>query len=617
MTTETRRLLALARPYRWLLAAALCCSFIASALDGLNVVILVPLLKHLFGTTGPLRAGATQLEKWLSDAFSPILENATPGQAVARMALVLGLGLVLKNVAEYGASQLNTRVQEGLVANLRKKLYDHLLRLDLAFFHRTRTGVLVTALVNETDQAKGIVTASMVTLIRNVFLLVTTLFILASISLRLTLLSLVVVPPLVLGLRAVTRLIKRHSRARADERGELAALATERLAGIRLVRSSDATKSEEALFDDAVERYRKRVIRTGRFAALTSPMSETVAAALVLIVVYAGTHPSILGMQASLGPEVIIVFLLSTLRLTSPIKAISQFPAIWAQGMASVEKVFSLLDEPILEPDDGPTRQATFRRELTYEHVGFYYEKGTPVLEDITFRAVPGQVVALVGPSGAGKSTLVDLLPRLREPTAGAVKLDGVPLPELSRSSLRALLGVVSQDTVLFHESIRANIAYGQPGATHAEVERAAEAANAHEFIARMPQGYETILGERGMRLSGGQRQRIAIARALLRNAPILILDEATSALDTQSERLVQEAIDRLMANRTVLVIAHRLATVRQADEILVLDEGRIIQRGTHAALLEAGGLYRRLYDLQFRDEVEPAMPMTAARIRA
>ena len=617
MRNETTRLLALARPYRALLAGALVCSFIASALDGITIVLLVPLLKHLFGTTGPLRTGATPLERWLTDTFAPLLANTTPGQAVARMAVVLGVGLLLKNLAEYLSSQFNTGMQEGLVASLRRRLYDHLLQLDLGFFHRTRTGLLVTALVNETDQAKGIVTASMVTLIRNLFLLATTLFILASISVRLTLLSLIVVPPLAIGLRMLTRRIRRHSRARADERGELAALATERLAGIRLVRTSDAAAGEEALFADSVERYRKRVVRTGRFAALTGPLSETVAAVLVMLVVYAGTNPRILGLTAPLAPEVIIVFLLATLRLTSPIKAISQFPTNWAQGMASVEKVFSLLDEPALETDDLTGRQATFTKDVVYDHVSFEYETGARVLHDISFRVTPGRVVALVGPSGAGKSTLVDLLPRLREPTLGRVLLDGVPLSELSRSSIRHLMGVVSQDTVLFHESIHANIAYGEPRATRADVERAAEAANAHEFVARLPEGYDTILGERGMRISGGQRQRIAIARALLRNAPILILDEATSALDTQSERLVQEAIERLMANRTVLVIAHRLATVRQADEILVLDEGRIIQRGSHTGLLAAGGLYRRLYDLQFRDDVEPAMPVGSGEMRA
>ena len=379
------------------MAGALICSFTASALDGITIVLLVPLLKHLFGTTGAMREGATPLERWLTDTFAPLLDGTTPGQAVARMAVVLGVGLLFKNLADYAASQFNTRMQEGLVATLRRKLYDHLLRLDLGFFHRTRTGLLVTAVINETDQAKNIVTASMVTLIRNVFLLATTLFILASISLRLTLLSLVVVPPLVLVLRTITRRIRRHSRARADERGELAALATERLAGIRLVRTSDAAPEEEALFADAVERYRKRVVRTNRFSALTAPMTETVAAILVMLVVYAGTNPRILGLSAPLAPEVIIVFLLSTLRLTSPIKAISQFPANWAQGMASVEKVFSLLDEPVLEPDGGPTRPATFTQDLVYDNVSFEYETGTRVLHDISFRVTPGRMVALVG----------------------------------------------------------------------------------------------------------------------------------------------------------------------------------------------------------------------------
>ncbi len=607
--SETRRLLQLARPYRWLLGLALVTSFIGSALDGFTIVTLVPLLKYLFGTTGSLRAGATPLEQWLNDLYGPLLEGTTPGQAIARVAIVLGVGLLLKNAADYASGQLNTRVQEGLVATLRRNLYDHLLRLDLRFFQRTRTGVLVTSLINEADQAKGIVTASMVGLVRNIFMLATSIFILMTISWRLTLLALVVVPPLAWALRLLTRHIRKLSRARADERGELAGLATERIAGIRLVRSSDAAASEGARFGDAVDRYRKRVIRTNRYSSLSGPMAEAVATLLVILVIYAGTHPQLLGLSAPLSPEVVIVFLLATLRLTTPIKSIVQFPSTWAQGMASVERVFSLLDEPVSETEmaEKPERTATFTRGLTYDRVSFAYEPGTPVLRDVSFTVPAGRTVALVGPSGAGKSTLVDLLPRLYDPTGGRILLDDVPLTELDRSSIRSLMGVVSQDTVLFHDTVLANIAYGTPGATRDAVQRAAEAANAHEFLARLPHGYDTVLGERGSRLSGGQRQRIAIARALLRNAPILILDEATSSLDTQSERLVQEAIERLKANRTVLVIAHRLATVRQADEILVLDHGRIVQRGTHAQLLAEGGLYRTLHELQFRDEPLPA----------
>jgi subfamily B ATP-binding cassette protein MsbA len=243
--------------------------------------------------------------------------------------------------------------------------------------------------------------------------------------------------------------------------------------------------------------------------------------------------------------------------------------------------------------------------------VSFRYGQGDPVLREVSFTLSRGRVVALVGPSGAGKTTLADLLPRFHDPTGGQITMDGVPLTRLTRRSVRSLMGIVSQDTILLNDTVHANIAYGSPGATRAQVEAAARAANADLFIAQLPRGYDTVLGERGTRLSGGQRQRIAIARALLRDPPILVLDEATSALDTESERLVQQAIDRLMAERTVLVIAHRLATVRDADEIVVLEAGRVVQRGTHDQLFRVGGLYRRLYDLQFRDQ-EPAL---AARL--
>jgi subfamily B ATP-binding cassette protein MsbA len=294
---------------------------------------------------------------------------------------------------------------------------------------------------------------------------------------------------------------------------------------------------------------------------------------------------------------------MAALTLTSPLKTIASFPAVMAVTLASAERVFDLLDQPPNEVDRPDDLVARFEREIAFDRVSFRYGDGDLVLRDISFTLQKGQVVALVGPSGAGKTTLADLVPRFHDPTSGRILMDGVPLTRIGRRSLRALMGVVSQDTVLLNDTVRANIAYGSPGASVEQIEAAAQAANASGFIATMPQGLDTVLGERGTRLSGGQRQRIAIARALLRDPPILILDEATSALDTESERLVQQAIERLMQDRTVLVIAHRLATVRDADEIVVLDAGRVVQRGSHEELLRAAGLYRRLYDLQFRGE--------------
>jgi subfamily B ATP-binding cassette protein MsbA len=373
---------------------------------------------------------------------------------------------------------------------------------------------------------------------------------------------------------------------------------------VRLVRLTGAEALEGKAFERIARGYAKKVERAARFSSLTGPLTEVFAVLSTILILYAGTHPQLLGLDAALSPQVIIVFLMASLRLTSPFKGLSRVQADWVQAMTSLERITALLDLPVTEVDPPGARAATFAREVVVDRVSFSYPGGPPVLSDVSFTLRPGRTVALVGPSGSGKSTLADLLPRLHEPTSGELRFDGVPATQCTYASVRALVAFVSQETLLLHDTVHANIAYALPAASREAVEAAARAANAHPFIAELPQGYDTLLGERGSRLSGGQRQRLAIARALLRDAPLLVLDEATSALDTASERLVQEAIERLMAGRAVLVIAHRLATIRQADEILVMEEGRIVQRGTHAALLAEGGAYRRLYEAQFRDEV-------------
>jgi subfamily B ATP-binding cassette protein MsbA len=597
------RLLRMVRPYRGLLGLGLVTTFFASLLDGLVLVLLIPLLKHLFGTAGELRTGSTQLEAIVNRLTEPLVAGLSPAAAAARLVVVLVLGLLLKNLLSYASSQITVRAQEGLVRDLRVRLFDHLLTLDLGFFQRTRAGALVSGIITEVEQTKTVITASLVSLFQNLVVVAVTLVVLSQISLRLTLFTLAFVPLLVLLLQVLIRRLRRHARARALERAEITATVTERVGAIRLIRSYGEERRESSQFAAQASRYRKQVIRTQRFSSLTSPLTEVFSGFLVILIIWAGTRPELIGTAGGLAPEAIIVFLMAALRLTSPLKTIASFPAVMAVAMASAERVFDLLDQPPSEGDRPGETEARFARAVEFDGVSFSYDGGDPVLSDVSFTLAKGRVVALVGPSGAGKTTLADLLPRFHDPTAGRILMDGVPLTRLTRRSLRGLLGVVSQDTVLLNDTVYANIAYGSPGATREAVEAAAEAANAAGFIRQLPAGLDTLLGERGTRLSGGQRQRIAIARALLRDPPILILDEATSALDTESERLVQQAIERLMRERTVLVIAHRLATVRDADEIVVLDAGRVVQRGTHEALYRAGGLYRRLHDLQFRDE--------------
>ena len=608
MRTELR-LLRQVRPYRGQLTLGLVTTALASLLDGFTLVILIPLLKHLFGTTGELRAGSTQLEAFVERVVEPLVAGLTPGQAAARLLAVLVIGLLLKNVLSYASSQISVGVQEGLVRDLRTRIFDHLLTLDLGYFQRTRAGQLISGIITEVDQTKAVITASLISLFQNIVVVATTLVVLSQISVRLTLLTLACVPAMVMLLQSLLRRLRRHSRARARERGEVTATITERIGAVRLIRAYGEEARESARFRTQATRYRKQVIRTQRFSSLTSPLTEVFSGFLVILIIWAGSRPALIGLGGPLAPEAIIVFLMAALKLTSPLKTIASYPAVMAVTLASAERVFEILDEPSAEGDRPGEGEARFEREVAFDRVTFRYGSGDPVLSDVSFSLPKGRVVALVGPSGAGKTTLADLLPRFHDPVGGRITMDGVPLTRLTRRSLRALMGVVSQDTVLLNDTVLANIAYGSPDAGRDQVEAAARAANADLFIAQLPQGYDTLLGERGTRLSGGQRQRIAIARALLRDPPILILDEATSALDTESERLVQQAIDRLMADRTVLVIAHRLATVRDADEIVVLEEGRVVQQGTHDQLFRAGGLYRRLYDLQFRDE-EPVLPL-------
>jgi len=596
------------RPYLALVVAALVATVIGTLFDGFTFVLIIPFLRAVFGQTSLLPPeGANVVNRVLHDLVGPLLPPNDLSAALRNVIIVIVAAMIVKNLLVYFSRVAIAVVQEKVVRDLRMRLYSHLQGMGLGYYQQTKGGQLLTRMLADAEAVKPIVGNDALTFVQSVVTLVVYLAMLIALSWRLTILSLVLAPFLILGLRPLVRRLHRGYVRTLDDRGDLTALMQETVAGVRLVKSYAAEPYERKRFYGAADKYARGVIRMQRLAVLSGPISESFGALVTVVLLWVGARMAT-GPAASIGPESFITFLFLALRLLVPLKFLSNWPAQYQNALASGERVLEVLDQP---PGEAlaPGRETVrgFRDAVVFDHVWFAYEGETWVLEDIALTARPGDVIAIVGASGSGKSTLVDLLPRFYEPTRGAVTLDGRDLREFTLASLRSLMGIVSQETVLFNDTVRANIAYGSLDRFDAAaIEAAARAANAHAFIAALPEGYDTLLGERGTRLSGGERQRIAIARALLRDPPILILDEATSALDSESEHLVQEAIDRLLQGRTVFVIAHRLSTVQHAAQILVLDRGRVVERGRHQALLAADGPYRRLYTLQFHAEPRP-----------
>jgi len=609
-----RRLLRYLRPHSWRMAGTIACNVVAAALDVFSFTLLVPFLNALFGesqlipSTSP--SWISRLQQQLVGAF---LDPADRLGSVEVMMVAIIAIVALKNVFVWIGGQLGASLQENVTRDLRDSVFRHLQRLPLGYFQRTKTGQIISRVLSDTDQTKALITELVTRTLQNLAQIVGTIVILLNYSVKLTFVALVIAPLLTLSLQPLLRKLRKgHRRLRGDY-GEITSVLQEVVSGVRLVKSFRGEPYEDRRFTDASARYSTGMVRITRVSLLSQPMTEMIGTSVAMLILWIGAREVLSG-GGAMDSATLMTFMIMVMRLLPPLKQLSQAPTTAQQSFASAERLFEVLDLPTEQTlDQGRVAVTALRDAIEFQRVSFAYEDEL-VLRDVSFVARRGEVVALVGASGAGKSTLVDLIPRFYLPTGGAILLDGIDTRQITLSSLRGLTGVVSQDTVLFNDTVRNNIAYGSASRfTDAQVEAAARAANAHGFISELPQGYDTVLGERGTRLSGGQRQRLAIARALLTDPPILILDEATSALDTESERLVQEAIDRLLAGRTVFVIAHRLSTVVHADQILVLDRGEIVERGTHAELLAQRGTYHRLHAAQLRrEEGETARPAAA-----
>ncbi len=526
-------------------------------------------------------------------------------EVLDRIAIGLVLLFSVQAVLNYAQTYLLSAVGERVVARLRAELFSKLLDMPPGFFAERRTGELTSRLTTDIGLLQGVLSHQIAEFSRQVLALVGGIVLLTLMQPRLTLTALGVVPLVIGSALFFGRRLRRMTVSVQDKVAEATAVAEEAFSQIRTVQSFVQEGAERSRYDERISASVKAALARARVRGVFFGVLTFSTFVGIVFVLWQG---GLLVLEGQLTPGELVQFLLYTITIAAAIGALASFFSSYQEAVGAAERVFEILEvTPTIEDPDTPVPlPAPVQGRVGFERVSFRYSHNPSlpwILEDIDLHCAPGEVLALVGPSGAGKTTLVSLLPRFWDVDRGRVLLDGVDVRNLRLADLRGAIGIVPQDPALFSGTIRENIAYARPGASQLEVESAARAAHAYEFIERLPQGYETLVGERGVKLSGGQRQRVAIARAILKDPAVLILDEATSNLDTESERLIEDALSKLLVGRTTLIIAHRLSTVRRADRLVVLDRGRIVEEGTHGELLELGGLYARLYQRQFRDD--------------
>lgn len=603
------RIISFAKPYHRYFPQYIVFALLAIIFSLLNLALLKPLFEVIFETktreelaemaaVGNFELSMSYFEGLFYQKLIEVNEAFGRKSVLIYVSLVIGTSALLSNLFTYLSNVIMGYMRAEVIQKIRNKVFLNTSGLHLGFFAGERKGDIMSRMTNDVQEIEVTLVSSIKVFFREPATIIVYLIFLFVTSVKLTLFTLIFFPVMGTVISEIVKRLKKKAILSQESLARVVNLMDEVFGGMRVIKAFNAKGYVNDIFNKETSQYKKISMSMSRKNELASPTSQFLGIIVVATLLVVGGN-MVLSEESDLEPEQLLTYIIVFSQILNPAKSISQSISNIQRGLASAERIFKLIDEkPKIENDPNPVHLEEFKEEISFDNVGFTYEK-EPVLSNINLRVKKGETVALVGSSGAGKSTLADLVPRFYDPTEGIISIDGTPIHKVQINSLRSLMGIVTQESILFNDTVAKNIAFAMPDAKEEDIIQAAKIANAHDFIMELEHGYHTNIGERGGKLSGGQRQRLSIARAIMKNPPILILDEATSALDTESERLVQEALSNLMKNRTSIVIAHRLSTIQHANKIIVMDKGRIMEQGTHDELLKLKGIYHKLIHMQ------------------